>query len=159
MTAYYGSGSVASFPVNDDGSLSEATSLHRHHGSGTHPKRQQHPHAHSIFVNPANTYAYAADLGIDKVMIYKMNPNTALLTPAGEAIILGGSMGPRHMKWAADGKTLFVRGQRLVFDRQVTWLRQQRMKGALQSVNYADRARRNLHSKVDAIAVQPFGLL
>ena len=108
MTAYYGSGNIASFRILADGSLSEAQSFHQHEGKGEHPKRQTGPHAHSVFANPPNTHAYACDLGIDKVMIYRIDPAEGTLTPAGFAEIPGGSMGPRHMKWNNDGTIAYV---------------------------------------------------
>jgi 6-phosphogluconolactonase len=108
MTAYYGSGCVAAWKVNPDGTLSDHGSLHRHAGSGEHPKRQTQPHAHAIISNPANTYAYAADLGIDKIMIYKMDLAAGTLAPAGEVVVPGGAMGPRHMKFDAAGKILYL---------------------------------------------------
>ncbi len=108
MVAYYGSGSIASFQVLEDGSVSEAKSYFEHEGSGTHPKRQNKAYAHSVFVNPANTHAYASDLGIDKVMIYHLSPETGTLANAGFAVVPGGGMGPRHMKWSADGKHAYV---------------------------------------------------
>ncbi|WP_372845349.1 lactonase family protein [Pontiella sp.] len=107
-TAYYGSGSVASFGILADGSVSEAKSYFAHSGSGTHPKRQNKAYAHSVVMNPANTHAYAADLGIDKIMIYRIEPKAGTLTPAGEAIVPGGGMGPRHMKWNREGSILYV---------------------------------------------------
>ncbi|MDZ8119589.1 lactonase family protein [Pontiella agarivorans] len=107
MTAYYGSGSVASFKISD-GTLSEAISIHRHTGSGKHPQRQKKAFGHSVYPNPENTHAYVADLGIDKIMIYSMNPEEGSLAPAGEAVVPGGAMGPRHMKFSADGKRLYV---------------------------------------------------
>ena len=36
--------------------------------------RQEGPHAHSINLDPANRFAFVADLGLDKVMIYKFDP-------------------------------------------------------------------------------------
>lgn len=108
MAAYYENGAVASFQILEDGSLSEAKSFHQHPGAGAHPTRQTGPHAHSIFPNPANTHAYAADLGIDKLMIYALDPQAGTLTGAGFAEVPGGSMGPRHMKWSADGNYAYV---------------------------------------------------
>ncbi len=108
VEAHYGSGSVTSFRILPDGSLSEAKSYFRHEGSGADPQRQDRPHAHSVFMNPANTFAYAADLGIDRIMIYKLDADNGSLSPAGETIVPGGSMGPRHMKWNADGAILYV---------------------------------------------------
>jgi 6-phosphogluconolactonase len=108
MVANYGSGSVASFRILEDGSLSESVSFHQHEGSGTHPKRQQAPHAHSIFPNPESTHAYAPDLGIDKVMIYTLDPTSGTLENPSFAEVPGESMGPRHMKWTADGNIAYV---------------------------------------------------
>jgi 6-phosphogluconolactonase len=108
MAAYYDSGAVASFQILADGSLSEAKSVHQHTGTGNHPTRQTGPHAHSIYPNPANTHAYASDLGIDKVMIYALDPQAGTLGDAGFAQVPGGSMGPRHMKWSADGNYAYV---------------------------------------------------
>ncbi len=108
MAAYYDSGAVASFQIREDGSLSAAKSLHQHTGTGEHAQRQAGPHAHSIAPNPANTYAYAPDLGIDRIMIYKLDAENGWITPAGAAVVPGGSMGPRHMKWSADGQYAYV---------------------------------------------------
>lgn len=108
MVAYYGSGGVASFKVNEDGTLSEAKSYFQHEGSGKHPRRQQGPHAHSICPNPANTHAYVPDLGIDEVVIYKLDVANGKLSAAGSAKVPGGSMGPRHMKFNADGSLAYV---------------------------------------------------
>jgi 6-phosphogluconolactonase len=108
MAAYYGSGGVASFQIEEEGSLSDAKSFQQHEGTGEHPQRQTGPHAHSIIPNPANTHAYAPDLGIDKVMIYKLDPEAGTLTEPAFAEVPGGSMGPRHMKWSADGAYAYV---------------------------------------------------
>ncbi|VGO16501.1 6-phosphogluconolactonase [Pontiella desulfatans] len=108
MTAHYGGGAVASYQIQDDGSLSAPKSFFKHEGSGTHPKRQKKAYAHSVFVNPANTHAYAADLGIDKIMIYQLDPKAGTLSAAGFAEVPGGSMGPRHMKWNQDGSLLYL---------------------------------------------------
>jgi 6-phosphogluconolactonase len=108
MVANYRGGSVASFRILEDGSLSEAQSFHQHEGAGANPKRQQGPHAHSIFPNPGNTHAYASDLGIDKVMVYQLDPKAGTLAESSFAEVPGGGMGPRHLKWAADGNVVYV---------------------------------------------------
>ena len=107
MGSHYRPGTVVSLPVNADGSLSEPASIHQHEGSGPHPKRQTKPHAHSIYSGPSNKYAYAPDLGIDKVMIYAIDQETAKLTPHGSAETPAGA-GPRHMKFSKDGKQAYV---------------------------------------------------
>ena len=82
MVANYGSGHVASLPINLDGSLGEAASSHlQGPASNADPKRQKGPHAHSINPDKTNKFAFACDLGCDKVFIYKLDPMTAKLTP------------------------------------------------------------------------------
>jgi len=107
LAANYGDGSVASFHVAGDGSLEKAASTHKHEGSGPNEKRQKAPHAHSFYAGPDNKFAYAPDLGIDRVMIYKMDPATGKTGAAGAGVLPPGS-GPRHMKFGHDGKRAYV---------------------------------------------------
>ena len=58
-----------------------AIDLKQHEGSGI-KEQQKGPHAHCIILDRSERYALAADLGIDKVMIYRFNPSTGKLTPA-----------------------------------------------------------------------------
>jgi len=109
LVANYTSGSVASLPVKADGSLGEPASFFQHMGSSVNPKRQKEPHAHCIVVSPDNKYAFAADLGLDQILCYKLDPATAKLsaneppfakTPAGA--------GPRHLTFHPNGKRVYV---------------------------------------------------
>jgi 6-phosphogluconolactonase len=113
LAANYGSGSVAALKVQLDGSLAKSTSFFQHEGSSVNPKRQEGPHAHSIYAGPENKYAYAPDLGIDQVVIYELAPGTATLKPAGVARMPPGS-GPRHMKFGKDGKQAYVLSELLL---------------------------------------------
>ncbi|MFK7911010.1 MAG: lactonase family protein [Akkermansiaceae bacterium] len=107
MGANYREGYVVSYPIQADGSIGKMASKHVHEGKGAHPKRQTKPHAHSIYSGPDNKYAYAPDLGIDKVMIYQLDSATAKLTSSGSAASPPGA-GPRHMKFGKDGKQAYV---------------------------------------------------
>ena len=110
MGANYGDGNVVSFPIAADGTLGKLASLQQHQGSSINPKRQTKPHAHSIYSGPDNRFAYAPDLGIDKVMIYSLDPKTALLTPVQPTAFakLPAGSGPRHMKFGKNGKFAYV---------------------------------------------------
>jgi len=108
MVVNYSSGSIASYKINKNGSISKPITTHQHTGSGADSKRQKEPHPHSIFPNPSNTSAYVPDLGIDKIMIYKLDTQKAELIEAGSADIPGEKMGPRHLKWSKDGKHAYV---------------------------------------------------
>ena len=107
MAANYGDGNVVSFPVTNDGRIGDLISLQQHSGSSINKKRQNGPHAHSIYPGPDNRFAYAPDLGIDKVMIYTIDHQTAKLTPAGFVSLPEGA-GPRHMKFGKNGKQAYV---------------------------------------------------
>ena len=68
LVANYDGGSVATFEIEPDGSLSIARGFVQHSGSGTDKERQEGPHAHCIGVSPDNRYALVADLGFDLVV-------------------------------------------------------------------------------------------
>lgn len=112
LVANYGGGSVASLPVSADGKLSEAASFIQHTGSSVNKSRQGEPHAHSINVSPDNRFAFAADLGLDKILIYKLDPEKGTLTPNDPAFaeIPAGS-GPRHLAFHPSGKYAYVCGE------------------------------------------------
>lgn len=109
LVANYGSGSVASYPVAEDGSLRPAASAIQHEGSSVDPRRQQGPHAHSFNISPDNRFAFAADLGLDKVLVYKLDAAKGTITPSDPPFAKtppGG--GPRHFAFRADGKFAYV---------------------------------------------------
>ena len=109
LVANYGGGSVAALPIKADGSLGEPASFIQHTGSSVDPNRQKEPHAHSINVSPDNRFAFAADLGLDKILIYKLDPTTAALTANDPpfATVSPGS-GPRHFAFHPSGKFAYV---------------------------------------------------
>ncbi len=106
--ANYSGGSVKSFHVNADGTLTDGTFV-QHHGSSINPSRQTGPHAHCFVGAPGGPFALACDLGLDKVMVYHVDPATAALTPGDPpfATVAPGS-GPRHVAFSPDGKTASV---------------------------------------------------
>ena len=65
LAANYDGGNISVFPVLTDGRLGAMTDFVQHQGSGPNTRRQKSPHAHSINMDTANRYAFAADLGID----------------------------------------------------------------------------------------------
>jgi 6-phosphogluconolactonase len=98
VVANYSSGSVASVPINADGSLGPPASLFQHKGSSVNPQRQKEPHAHCIVVSPDNKYAFANDLGTDQIMCYKLDVGTAKLTPNDLPFSKAPpGAGPRHL--------------------------------------------------------------
>lgn len=98
LAANYGGGSIACFRVRPDGSLGERSAFVQHTGSGPNPRRQDKPHAHSIYTDPTNTLVYVCDLGTDQVNLYDFDAAAGTLkphVPAFASAPMGG--GPRHL--------------------------------------------------------------
>jgi 6-phosphogluconolactonase len=115
LVANYGGGSVAVLPVGTDGRLRPPSAVVQHTGSSVNPKRKSKPYAHSINVDPGNRFAYAADLGIDKVMIYRFDPAAGTLVandPASASVAPGS--GPRHFAFDPTGSHAYVINEMLM---------------------------------------------
>ncbi len=108
LTAQYHTGSVAAFPIDADGKIGEQTSLIKHRGaSRVDPDRQEGPHAHWIGFSPDQKFALVPDLGLDEVVIYRVESSSATIQPHGAGELPPGS-GPRHMKFHPNGKWIYV---------------------------------------------------
>ncbi|MCI0439466.1 MAG: lactonase family protein, partial [Chloroflexi bacterium] len=70
LVANYHGGALTVFPIQRDGSLGAASDFVQHEGSSVNPNRQKEAHAHSINLDSSNRFAFAPDLGMDKIMIY-----------------------------------------------------------------------------------------
>jgi 6-phosphogluconolactonase len=108
FVADYNSGTVKSFHVKPGGTLVDSSVI-QHHGKSINPVRQPGPHAHSLIGAPGGQFALACDLGIDKIMVYRVDPANAWLMPnqPSYAVVAPGS-GPRHIAFSPDGKTACV---------------------------------------------------
>src|SRR5262249_8631201 len=78
---HYGSGRASCLPAKPAGSVGEPASFIQHAGSSVNPQRQQGPHAHSANFSPDNKFVIVCDLGLDEVLVYKVDPAGAKLTP------------------------------------------------------------------------------
>lgn len=130
MIANYGSGSIASYAIGKNGGVSDAVTFVQHEGSSVDPARQKGPHAHSVNVSPDNRFAFACDLGLDKVFIYKIDPGTGKMTSHGFGVVPPGS-GPRHLAFHPNGKFVFVNNEMLM---TVTSFAYDAEKGALTAI-------------------------
>lgn len=109
LVANYGSGNLAALPVRADGSLAEATNVIQHTGSSVHPQRQTGPHAHCVLPSPDNRFALACDLGLDKVLVYRLDQTTARLMPNDPPFArVAHGAGPRHLAFHPNGKFVYV---------------------------------------------------
>jgi 6-phosphogluconolactonase len=109
LVANYHGGSVAVFPILEDGRLGGNSAFVQHYGSSVNPARQKEPHTHSIATSPDNRFAIAADLGLDQLLLYGFDVDKGSLAannPPFAAISPGG--GPRHFVFDPRGSFLYT---------------------------------------------------
>ena len=108
LVAHYGGGSTSVLPIKKDGSVGAVVSQIKHKGSSVH-SRQKAPHAHAVHVGPNNKFAFAPDLGIDKVLVFSFDENTgAIAETKFDGAKLEPGSGPRHFGFHPDGKFAYV---------------------------------------------------
>lgn len=110
FAASYGSGTIASLPIKEDGSVGEPTAIIQHEGTGPDKARQEKAHAHAVYQNGA--FVYACDLGTDDVFIYKFDADKGTLTPhtpKSGRVPAGG--GPRHLAFHPKGGFAYVNSE------------------------------------------------
>ncbi|WP_027135658.1 lactonase family protein [Geminicoccus roseus] len=98
--------SVAVFPIRDDGGLDPAVSSAAHEGHGPNAERQERSHAHCALELPGGGQVLVADLGIDEVVSYRLDPD-GRLEPAGSYATAPGA-GPRHLAFHPSKPFVFV---------------------------------------------------
>lgn len=132
LVANYEGGNVAVLPVRPDGSLGAATDVVQHSGSSVNAERQQGPHAHCVLLDRANRYAFALDLGLDRIMIYRFDAARGKLTPneVPWAGVKPGA-GPRHLAFHPSGRYAYVVNE---LDSTVTAFAYESRRGALSAV-------------------------
>ncbi len=109
VVANYTTGNVLSYSVEANGSLGPAKSVFQNAGKTVDPKRQPGPHAHCFVVSPDNKYAYAADLGLDRVFGYAIDPAKATLTPTRQQFArTPPRAGPRHLTFHPKKPLVYV---------------------------------------------------
>jgi 6-phosphogluconolactonase len=156
MVANYTGGSIAIFPVLEDGRLGEATAFVQHNGHGTNPKRQEGPHAHSIDASPDNQYVLVDDLGLDETLSYRFDSAKGMLAADPKIAKAEAGAGPRHIAFAPDGKFVYVINE---MQSAVSAFRYETASGVLQSVQTVSIVPKNFSGENTAaeIEVSPSG--
>jgi len=105
LVANYTGGSVAVLPVKAGGALGEASDFVQHLGSSLDPSRQKEPHAHDVVLSRDNRFAVVADLGLDKLLVYRFDSAKGALTPNDPPYgSLKPGSGPRHFAFHPNGR-------------------------------------------------------
>jgi len=109
LVANYDGGNAGVWALAADGSLGERTALVQHTGSGVNPQRQKHAFAHSIRVDPSNRFALVADLGLDKLFVYKFDASRGTLQPNDPPFVMSApGSGARHVIFHPNGRWVYL---------------------------------------------------
>ncbi len=109
VVANYQTGSVAVFPIREDGRLAPASDVLQHVGSSVNPQRQQGPHAHSATFDPSYRFLLVCDLGLDKILVYRFDGTTGKLAPhATPWTSVRAGAGPRHLEFHPNGRWVYA---------------------------------------------------
>ena len=126
-------GSVATFPIGDDGVLAPSSDLRQHEGSGPGPT-QAGPHAHFVTLDPSKERILVTDKGIDKVMLYRLDAARGALVPHDPPFAsLHSGAAPRHIAFHPNGRYVYVNGEA---DMTVTAFAYDGERGVLEEQHY-----------------------
>lgn len=133
LVANYLGGNVSVFPIENDGKLSASIDLAQHTGFGPNKDRQEAAHAHSIILDRNNRFAFAADLGIDRLMIYQFDTKTGTLRPnvVQPFYQTKPGAGPRHFSFHPSGRFAFLINE---LDKTITSLAYDEKLGTLREI-------------------------
>ncbi|MGA2052858.1 MAG: lactonase family protein, partial [Opitutales bacterium] len=122
FVANYNAGNLAVFPILADGTLGNRTGFNQHAGKSVNPVRQTEAHAHSVIADPSNHFVLCADLGLDKVFVYKFDAKTGAITPNDPPFIsTQPGSGPRHLIFSPGGQYLYLISEIGSVVTQFTW--------------------------------------
>lgn len=133
LVANYVGGNVAVLPIQNDGSLSPVAHVDQHSGKGPNAERQEAPHAHCIVPDASGRFALSADLGVDRVFVYKIDVENKTLhhQESGDAVMKPGA-GPRHIAFHPKAPLVFVSNE---LDSTVASFRFDHERGALSQLD------------------------
>lgn len=107
ISTQYSGSAVSVFPIAEDGALQPRSQLIKHGPPSRVHKNQKSAHPHYCGISPDNRFAFVCDLGMDKIVVYKIDHDRARLEEVSKASAIAGG-GPRHMKFHPQGKFALV---------------------------------------------------
>jgi 6-phosphogluconolactonase len=112
LVANYVGGNVALLPRQANGQVAAPTDSDQHQPPTGPHKNQDKAHAHCIVPSPDNRYAFAINLGTDKVYRYQLDPaHDKLGAPAAVAFSARPGAGPRHLVFHPNGRWAYLENE------------------------------------------------
>lgn len=121
VVANYVGGSAASFHMDADGVLHPA-SFYQFNAAdhGPDAKRQDHAYAHAADITLDGGHVLINDLGLDRIHIFRLDTETAKMTPHGEWKSAPGA-GPRHLVLHPNGTWIYNIDEMACAVNQLAW--------------------------------------
>ena len=120
LVANYAGGTVAVLPIQPNGSLGAATDVKHDAGpvgsahAATAPpgsfaiSGHESPHAHMVRSDPSGRFVLVADLGMDRILIWKFDVEKGTLSPNNPAAApVPPGDGPRHFTFHQNGRWMY----------------------------------------------------
>ena len=109
IAANYAGGSVCMLPIERNGALQRKCDFVQHEGSSINAERQQEAHAHSVTIDRSNSHAYVCDLGMDKIVVYRIDLQDGRLVEDTDLTVTSKpGHGPRHFDFHPGGKYCYA---------------------------------------------------
>jgi len=131
FVANYTGGNVAVLPLDERGVLGPASCVVQHEGSSVNPERQEAAHAHAVTLSPDERFVVVADLGLDQLVVYRLDKQHGRLTPNDPPFVRARpGAGPRHLTFSPDGRFTWVINE---LNSTITTYAWQQRKGVLEA--------------------------
>ncbi len=157
FSAQYGGGSVSIYRLAADGWIAARTQVIEHEGQlGPNQKRQDAPHPHWTGVSPDNRFLLVPDLGLDQVVIYRIDHETATMAKQGAGILPPGS-GPRHLKFSKDGSKIYCLNELKMTVTVFAWDAGAGTMTEIQTIETLPESEWKIETKASEIRVHPTG--
>jgi 6-phosphogluconolactonase len=152
LVANYFGGSVACLPIAGDGRLGDAVAFDQHKGSSVNHQRQEGPHAHCVTFDAANRFAFAADLGTDRVVGYRFDADSGKLAAENPlSVATAPGAGPRHLAFHPGGRFAYLISE---LDSTITAFRYDAQRGLLAPLETVSTLPEGFHGASTAAEVQ-----
>jgi len=100
---------VTAYAIREDGGISPPLASVAHEGAGAVLPVAARSHAHQAVPSPDNRHLLVADLGLDRIMSYRLPPQSGQLELAEAAYVdLPAGSGPRHVAFHHNGKIVYA---------------------------------------------------
>lgn len=155
----YSGGNFTVYALEPSGRIGAEAMHTQFHGSSIHPQRQNAPYVHSVTFSKDGKHVYVADLGTDRMVCYRYDPQTAdfLKEITASTYHAEPGSGPRHCVFSHDGRFAYLVNE---LNHSVTMLAYDSDNGqltALQAISTLPEAEADIENTCADIQLSPDG--